>query len=151
MFDLLVTAIPSTQSFTRQQHYLVCQTASGIAEPSPEVAKLDQLARRVVGWDGHGSPAPSRAAIRFAKAWLDQLKAVTEKCGRPWTRPLINSSAESEITFEWWSETRKLTVYFTDSGAEYVRVWGSDIDDQMDSGDLTTSDEFRDLWNWLRR
>jgi hypothetical protein len=148
LLEMFGVQVPMTESFSEMARCaIVFEQGSGIAASTPEEARLDQLEI-----PRNGMQMPSAASLRMARAWLDELKRETENTtGRPWMRPLIGVSAEQEVSFEWWSSNRKLTIYFGPHGTEYIRVWGEDIDSEMDSGDLTSSDDFRQLWNWLRR
>jgi len=33
--------------------------------------------------------------------------------------------------------------------AQYIKVWGEDIDDEMEDGFAASSDELTELWKWL--
>jgi hypothetical protein len=53
---------------------------------------------------------------------------------------------EGEPVFEWWSGEKKLTIYFQEHSAEYVKVWGSNVHSEMEDGDLG---DFLPLLQWL--
>ncbi len=73
--------------------------------------------------------------------------AVASKIG--WSDPQVSASERGDIVLEWWSGPHKLTLYFGSSSVEYVRVWGPNIESEMDDGPLKTRDEFEALWRWL--
>jgi len=58
-------------------------------------------------------------------------------------------SENSEIVFEWWHNQKKITLYFGEENAEYIKVWGTDIDTEMDSGPLSDGWILTSLWLWL--
>jgi hypothetical protein len=87
-------------------------------------------------------------ALRAAH-WLNRLRGAVQRRRDPWDEPLITTSPECEIVFEWWAGDRKLTVYCSDEGAEFIRVWGPDIDTQMDEGDAEDETATLTAWQWL--
>jgi hypothetical protein len=107
------------------------------------------LERRPANWDARGSFAPTSCAIAVARQWLQPLFHATQYAGLPWHPPHITSSEDGEITFEWWQDSRKITVYFSENHAQVLKVWGADIHEEMEEAKLQSTDEFRRLWNWL--
>jgi hypothetical protein len=89
---------------------------------------------------------PTNRAADLASEWMSMSCERATKLGG-WCRPHISSTEDGEIVFEWWRGNRNLTLYFSDTGAEYIEVWGPDIDNDMRSGPL-------DNWSfanaWLR-
>ncbi|MEH2411551.1 hypothetical protein [Nostoc sp.] len=86
---------------------------------------------------------------KYAIEWLKQLRTVVAANQMWWGEPLVNLSFDSEIVFEWWHETKKLTVYILGNTAEYIKVWGTDIDNEMEDGTSSSSAELTALWKWL--
>jgi hypothetical protein len=87
-------------------------------------------------------------AVDLAAEWLPNILDLCMKLGG-WSRPHMSSTADGEVVLEWWKGTRKLTVYFSDTGAEYIKVWGPDMDSEMTSGELNHW-SFISAWSWLR-
>jgi len=69
--------------------------------------------------------------------------------GQKWMKPNVTASADGEVVFEWWNGTKKLTIYIRDQSAEYVKVWGADIDTEMSDGNADLSSIRQSLWRWL--
>lgn len=86
---------------------------------------------------------------KYTIEWLEQLRKVVVANQMWWSEPLVNLSIDSEIVFEWWHETKKLTVYILGNTAEYIKVWGLDIDNEMEDGTSSSSAELTNLWKWL--
>ena len=86
---------------------------------------------------------------KYAIEWLKQLRTVVAANQMWWGEPLVNLSFDSEIVFEWWHETKKLTVYILGNTAEYIKVWGTDIDNEMEDGTSSSPAELMALWKWL--
>jgi hypothetical protein len=122
---------------------------SGSALRSPEEQKLSLLESLKPNWDSRGSPAPAAEAISAARKWLQPLHYAAACSGSPWRAPHISSSDAGEIVFEWWRAQRKVTLYFNNRAPEYLKVWGPHIFDQMESGEIWSSDSFGALWLWL--
>jgi hypothetical protein len=71
-----------------------------------------------------------------------------ESQGCWWSDPLVNGS-DSELIFEWWHHGKKVTIYFSDTVAEFIKGCGADMDSEMEEGIVQTNEQIRDLWNWL--
>lgn len=99
-------------------------------------------------WDGHRM-APSREAVKYAFSWIKRLYLEVSRENDKWLDPLIVADAFGNVVFEWWEGHKKLTVYVTPTGAEYVKVWGPDIFSDMEDGDLKGAEDRQALWHWL--
>jgi hypothetical protein len=64
-------------------------------------------------------------------------------------QPLINSSVNLEIVCEWWHDERKLSIYVEDTNIEFVKVWGTDIDREMEDGTIDSLENLVNLWQWM--
>lgn len=122
---------------------------SGSAALLTETEHLNRLEALQDNWDGRESPPPSRAAILAAREWLPALYRATTRTAWSWTAPHVTPSDAGEVVFEWWKGDRKVTVYFGDGVVEFIKVWGPNVGTEMDSGELSTSEAFGTLWNWL--
>jgi hypothetical protein len=80
--------------------------------------------------------------------WVIQLKRIAISQGSWWTEPLVNF-ADSEIVFEWWHIEKKITIYFTEMAIEFIKVWGADMDNEMEEGVAETLEQTEALWKWL--
>ena len=91
----------------------------------------------------------SNETYRYALEWLDRLQKVISSHQLWWNEPLVNLSMESEIVFEWWYGDKKITMYILCDIAQYIKVWGEDIDNEMEDGLANLSEEITELWKWL--
>jgi hypothetical protein len=68
-----------------------------------------------------------------------------------WSKPLVNICEDNFIVFEWWFSFKKLTFYVSQNNVEIVKVWGPDIETEMEdlSLELDDSDGFLCLWRWM--
>jgi hypothetical protein len=94
------------------------------------------------------SEPPTEGAIDLASRWLPTLLNRAAKIGG-WESPHVSSTASRELAYEWWHKERKLTIYFSDGGAELIEVWGTDIDNEMRSEELSNW-TFSSAWLTLR-
>jgi hypothetical protein len=86
---------------------------------------------------------------KYTTEWLKRLRKTVVDNQMWWGEPLVNLSINSEIVFEWWYGTKKLTVYILGNTAEYIKVWGTDIDNEMEDGTSSSPAELTALWKWL--
>jgi hypothetical protein len=91
--------------------------------------------------------APRTAS--FAKAWLIQLRRIVRNNQMYWHEPLINAGIDSEVVFEWWRAGKKITVYVLNGSADYIKVWGPNMDTEMQEGLANSDSELTSLWQWL--
>jgi hypothetical protein len=106
---------------------------------------LNAIAELVTNMDDR---SPTDGAVELASEWLPKLFERASKLGG-WDKPHISSTEAGEIVFEWWHDARKLTLYFSDDGAELIEVWGYDIENEMRSGSLSNI-AFVNAWLQLR-
>lgn len=67
-----------------------------------------------------------------------------------WYAPLVNIGIDNEIVLEWWNKEKKITVYVDKEVIDYIKVWGADIDHEMEDGLIRLEDNsLRDLWQWI--
>jgi hypothetical protein len=85
--------------------------------------------------------------IALAETWLKFAIAVTPQGA--WKRPHASPSACQEVIVEWHNSARQVTLFIDDEGAQYVKSWGANINDEMEDGELT-QDGLVGLLRWLR-
>lgn len=91
---------------------------------------------------------PSERALHQAVAFLPEIFDRATRLGS-WSSPHITSTYDGEIAFEWWAGKRKLSFYFGDDGSEFIKVWGPNVDSEMESGELRDGWNMSALWLWL--
>ncbi len=115
----------------------------------PNLTKLYNLLTLSDGWDGYDGCAPTYDIVEYAQHWLFLLYREITTSGNKWCDPAITASSEGEVVFEWWQEPKKLTIYVGNQSAEYVKVWGPDINTDMEDGSANSPDMRDSLWKWL--
>lgn len=118
-----------------------------------ELEKFESTIRGLLAWqdnwNGYSAPALDTQAVDHALAWISALHTDASDLGLPWLEPNVTASADGEVVFEWWHGGKKLTVYVGDGSAEYVQVWGADVDQDMVEGNADGRDTRCRLWRWL--
>jgi hypothetical protein len=112
-------------------------------------AQLRRIGEFAPNWDGAGSPAPGRGAIFNASTNLPALYLASRVTPHRWRSPHVSASEQGEVSFEWWRDERKLTMYFGDDTIKVIKVWGPHIHDEMEEVDLHDPVNFSPLWAWL--
>lgn len=117
---------------------------------SPTISAISKLGTRFENWDGRGSAKPDAEAIQHAMALAEQMCNCVSAMGvgKYWVMPHVSASEDGEVTFEWWRGTHKLTIYIGPKRAEYIKVWGLNVETEMSDGELVGS-QFQGLWLWL--
>lgn len=111
---------------------------------------LRKLQNLPANWDGFGSVKPNTRSIELAFGYLPRIYAETITTGSNWHLPSVSASEAGEVVFEWWNGALKLSVYFRHDRAEFIRVWGTDIENEMDDG-IVREGDFAELWKWLHQ
>ncbi len=111
------------------------------------LTEIYQLLTWEAGWNSYNSPKPQYNAVaRAAQLCIDFYREVADL---GWIKPNVTGGPEGGVVFEWWHGQRKLTIYVEESYAEYVQVWGTDIDAKITDGDIESISIYRSLWLWL--
>jgi hypothetical protein len=81
----------------------------------------------------------------------DKVRRLAQLSNLYWSKPLVNISDGEFVVFEWWFSSRKITSYISSDSIEVIKVWGADIDSEMEdiSINLDDSDVIFSLWKWM--
>ncbi len=110
--------------------------------------KLQKIAERKDDWDGKGSKKPSILALSQAHILLDGFLSSIIDNGRIWASPFVSSDEDGHITIQWNSGDHELHIDVSEQDAEYIKVWGLNIEKEMHLGILGET-KFLTLWDWL--
>jgi hypothetical protein len=98
----------------------------------------------------HGAQSQGLSlALMRAQWWLATFAELAAVHALEFAAPHVTASQDDEVVLEWWRGERKLTVYVTSSAIEYVRVWGTDMFDEMDDGEVAPGTDPSSIWRWL--
>jgi hypothetical protein len=90
----------------------------------------------------------SEKTVNNAILLLSKLREYAQKIW--WYEPLINVSFDSGVVLEWWYKRRKLTIYVEDNFNEYIKVWGANMEYEMEEGIVAAeTKQIMALWDWL--
>ena len=110
--------------------------------------QFDILAQREDNWDGHGSPKLTDLTLAHAKVVMDALLDAVISAGHRCDTPSISSDEDGDVTVAWYEGERQLHLQIGEHEAEFFKVWGTNIDTEMDV-DFLKPDNYLTLWEWL--
>jgi hypothetical protein len=111
-------------------------------------AYLQSLLNSLLSFSLQSSSTTNLKTKLNALNWIIELRKIVGLRKYWWSEPFVNVS-DSELVFEWWHDGKKITVYFSEEGTEFIKVWGADIDNEMEEGVAETNDQIESLWKWL--
>ena len=110
--------------------------------------RFDVLVQREDNWDEYDSKKPTQLTLAHAKHLMEELFDSIIFAEHSWITPFISSDEDGYITAEWYEEERELHIQIGENEAEYLQVWGTNIDTEMHEGFLNP-DSYLTLWEWL--
>jgi hypothetical protein len=110
--------------------------------------KLQKIAEREDNWDGKGSKKPTPVVLSKAHITLESFLYCIVNNGKLWNPPFVSSDEDGHITIQWNNEDHELHIELSDEAAEYIKVWGVNIQYEMHIGILKRKD-LLNLWDWL--
>ena len=127
----------------------VSQTANEIDRVLLENNRpIESEETRIAELDAGAETPLSKRTINSCLYFLRAIFSRAIKLGS-WSSPHITLSENNEVVFEWWNEGKKITLYFGERDPEYIKVWGTDIETEMESGILSDGWTLTSLWLWL--
>lgn len=125
------------------------KTSSYYLQKREILDRFDVLAQREDNWDGYESKRPSQSALNHAKFLLiDEMLDTIISAGYPWRPPFISSDEDGYMIAEWYEGERELHLLIGENEAEYLQIWGTNIDNEMHD-DFLSRDNYLMLWEWL--
>ena len=113
------------------------------------MGSLNSLRNLPDDWDGYGSLKPNQRAISKASKLLEEIYLRLDFARLPWNAPHISATENGDVLIEWWNKNHKLSLYVGPRKSDFIKVWGPNIESEMEEGRLLTSNVIP-LWNWLR-
>ncbi len=106
------------------------------------------LEQRENNWDGYESKKPSQLTLEHAKHLMKEYLDAIVSAGYSWHTPFISCDEDGNVTIEWSGDKRRLHIQIGEKQAEYIQVWGTNIDTEMHVDFLKPAD-YIILWKWL--
>lgn len=93
----------------------------------------------------------SNNILKKTEKLLFIISSITTNNNLWWHEPLMNISINDEIVLEWWHKNKKITIYVCEDTIDYIKVWGTDMENEMEDGivNLYDRDNLINLWQWL--
>ncbi|MBR8828429.1 MAG: hypothetical protein DSM107014_11115 [Gomphosphaeria aponina SAG 52.96 = DSM 107014] len=91
----------------------------------------------------------SPKVLKKANNLIEKIKSIAKVNCLWWSVPLINVTEAQEIVLEWWNKTKKITIYIDQETIDYIKVWGPDMDNEMEEGSITLDQDLKNFWNWI--
>lgn len=113
------------------------------------IQKLNTLKTWGANWDGRNAIAVNSKTVDLGMTLVNQIYETTLEMGMDWYQPNVTASAHGEAVLEWWNRQKKLTIYISSEQTDYVKIWGADIDAEMEDG-ILTSLKVAELITWLK-
>lgn len=110
--------------------------------------RFDVLAQRKDNWDGYDSKKPTLSTLDYAKQLIEELYDYITSAGHSWLTPFISSDEDGYITAAWNKGKRALHIEIEENGAEYTKIWRTNINMKMEI-DFLNRDDYLTLWEWL--
>ncbi len=110
--------------------------------------QFDILSQRKDNWDGRGSQKPIELTLAHAKVVINALLDSVTSAGHQCNTPSISSDGNGYVTAVWYKNKRQLHLQIGEHEAEYFKVWGTNIDTEMDV-DFLEPENYLPLWKWL--
>ena len=112
--------------------------------------RLDTISRWREGRDDeeHEPEKPSQQAIDRAKQVVGELLGAVISEGKPLHTPFVSYDQEGYINVVWRKGNHELYLEINEDEIEYVKVWGANIDSEMDAG-VPSKENYLTLWEWL--
>lgn len=114
-------------------------------EDALEQAKV-QLTEVTIEAQNEATPLTTRALVSTLEFLMDFQKSVAPLASQ---MPYVTWSAEGEVVLEWRRGERQLIFYINDKKIVFLKAWGTDIYEQMEDGDVLSTQEVNSLWQWL--
>lgn len=106
------------------------------------------IRQRQDNWDNRGSLKPNRVSLSNAQGIIEDLLSSVIAEGYIWLTPFISSDEDGNITIEWHKGQYELHIEVREDEAEYIKVWGTNIENEMHL-DFLDKCHYLALWDWL--
>ena len=99
-------------------------------------------------WSEHGLEKPTDLTIAHAENVIETLLNLIISDRYRWINPFISGDGNGNVTSIWYQGKRELHLKIGENDVEYFKVWGININTEMEVDSLEF-DGFLPLWKWL--
>ena len=99
-------------------------------------------------WNEYGLERPTDLTISHAEHVIATLLDLITSANYRFVTPFISGDGNGNITAIWYVQKRQLHLKIGENDVEYFKVWGTNIDTEMEV-DFLEYDQCLTLWEWL--
>lgn len=93
-----------------------------------------------------------KAAREKSSDWINKLRHDLLDIGQPLiveTQPSIAfDEYQSEVRVAWYNREKTLTLFFGENEASYLKAWGPSVINDMEDGNIESSEQLLELYVW---
>jgi hypothetical protein len=89
------------------------------------------------------------AALDAGREFLIRLWRLIAEEAMTWHPPHLGTEDHGDVEFSWWRGEKTLLISVTGQEIRYLRVWGANIQSEMDEGQDPSDADLVNLWRWL--
>ena len=99
-------------------------------------------------WSEYGLERPNNLTISRAETVIETLLDLIISADYRFITPFISSDGDGNVTAIWYNQKRQLHFKIGENDIEYFRVWGTNINTEMEV-DFLKFEHYLELWKWL--
>ena len=99
-------------------------------------------------WSEHGLEKPTDLAISHAENVIETLLNIVISTDYRFITPIISGDGNGYVTAIWYNQKRQLHFKIGEKDVEYFKVWGTNINTEMEVNYLKFEQNL-ELWKWL--
>ena len=99
-------------------------------------------------WNEHGLERPNDLTISRAETVIETFLDLIITADYRFITPFISGDGDGNVTAIWSNQKRQLHFKIRENEVEYFKVWGTNIDTEMEV-DFLKSEYCLELWKWL--
>ena len=99
-------------------------------------------------WSEHGLEKPNDLTISHAETVIETLLSLIISADYRFITPFISGDGDGNVTAIWYNQKRQLHLKIGENDVEYFKVWGTNINTEMEV-DFLKFEHCLELWKWL--
>lgn len=86
--------------------------------------------------------------VGASKEIVERLIELSKSENILWITPTVSTEGNGDVSLEWWANGKVLVIFIKDK-IEYLQVFGPNIFDEMEDGEIEDDEALLRLWKWL--
>ena len=99
-------------------------------------------------WNEYGLERPNDLTISHAETVIEMLLDLIISTDDRFITPFISGDGDGNVTAIWYNQKRQLHLKIGENDVEYFKVWGTNINTEMEV-DFLKFEHCLELWKWL--